>query len=845
MDAILRRQIADLEREISVSPLPKSLSVSPTPEHSHRQQTQDARAGYQNPDAQMNLDGQKVQAVRVSFGNNSNSQPGKLNGQRQAQIERPTSLDIHKIIGTPEERSQSYDLDALGGDEGLHFAYFRHSPTDSDFESSSVGSLSPQPRTTTDLPGHRRKKKMVMFKDENEAFEYFKVKHFDRALAQPEVVDKTMVRSWSEPPVAPPRSSSKSRTSTRMFPSESEALHYFKIKHFQPNGNRSSTLDDLDLHHRRDRDEGRSRYHSTSGDFARNREEYIEQLNQYTPRIQPAVPKRKDSSRKFQQKLMELSRLSTACGEVADQIQNDHQEYWGALTNEFKVPPAASGKSLVSEAYQKVVFNNRFAEKETEPALHSRKTPKAPEERNDGPKAVQTDLKSTGMISAAVSDNIMNIASSVNPTQISPTSPGAVVRNEIRVAVTTPTDNVIGEEEERSPRLNQGQIETQGEAAGSPGQNTVTVEVRGERIQRPNPTHGLWNTSAHDSRIHLESNNNNNRRKQPDDRFNSDHRGQIEGQNKRGVTWCDDLTSTDDDRMSDSSASVTPDRKLDPNWTPSGLPSSGNLKSIQKTHAQRKKKKKVSWSDDYNTDDDRHSSSTSLSSVFEPNATSPETSRQFSNTPSFVASSCVRTASPPFNGARLPPDVLQRNNNASWNTTEKVRAQSPSTWPRGEVGNKATHVPTNRACPVYDQLILTKPPTPNFPLVPETESSAVSFGTSGLQSNASGVPIGAPTGAMSGANLGATSALGAAASASGTDSTNQQQFDRARSSSPAGHMTQQYGPPGLAKKSLGVQRFKVAEKTPPFPVDLGDLNQNGNGSVKHWQDETGRKYVHQ
>ena len=33
---------------------------------------------------------------------------------------------------------------------------------------------------------------------------------------------------------------------------------------------------------------------------------------------------------------------------------------------------------------------------------------------------------------------------------------------------------------------------------------------------------------------------------------------------QRSVTWCDDLTSTDDDRMSDSSASVTPDRKLDP-----------------------------------------------------------------------------------------------------------------------------------------------------------------------------------------------------------------------------------------------------------------------------------------
>ncbi len=565
MDEILRKQIVDLERAASVSPSPKSQSVTPT------------------------ADLHKVEA--------STPDPDKINN---------------------EDRSQSYDLDALGGDEGLKFAYLRHSPVDSDFDSSSVSSY----HSLSPTPMRQRRKKFVMFKDEQEAFEYFKVKHFDLDDdVQPGVGKKDMMRSQSEPPPAPPpRGSSRSRTAARMLGRQPDAEDVFKIQHYDH------------TNHNKDKPQDYAR-NVGSPDHMKSREEYIEQLNKYTPRIQPAVPVRRDSSKKFQQKLMELSRLSAACGQVADQIKHDHQEYWGALTHEYKVP-GPDQKSLVSEAYQRMSFTRPVDTVPKFPVAEAQETQTAnttrASEELDERRAVQTNTKGSEMISAAVSDNIMNIASAVSPTQAaSPTSP-RTVRNEIRVNV-TPTPPTIPEES--SPR-----------------------------VSSPVPGHSFWSTSSPNvSRVNQ-------------DNYHS----------KRSVTWCDDLTSTDDDRMSDSSASVTPDRKLEP--------ASSSLKSIQKGHSQKRKKKKVSWSDDYNTDDDRHSSSTSLSSsVFEPN--SPDVARHLSTAPPGFGS----TAASPLNNVQP--------NGTSMKPNEAFHRNSPI--PLAQASQSS-----QKACPVYGQPILAAAAVP-------------------------------------------------------------------------------------------------------------------------------------
>ena len=509
VDQILQKQIVDLERATSASPLPRSLTESPA------------------------LDLNKP--------------------------ERPSTLDLQEVKN--DDRSQNYEVDALGGDDGMQYPYLRHSPIDSDLDTSSISSyssLSPHPK---------KEKKTVMFKDENEAFEYFRVKHYDRPYMQPDVISKQQSEVTMEPPPTPSRGSSKSRTLTRMFCDESDALDYFKIEHFPKCGNNQ--------------------------EYIRTRQEYIEQLNNYTPRIQPAVPKRKDSSEKFQKKLVELSRLSAACGEVADQIKHDHQVYWGALTEEYKVPDPSEA-SLLSEAYQRISMGRGTHST----AMMGSDTHEAFSSPPDRRKAVQSDMKSTGMISVAVSDNIVNMASSVN--QMS--SSQRTVRNEIRIDV-TPSPEVRAE---RPPPVCEGQGQSQGK--------------------------GFWNTSP------------------------ASHAPRLKPQNhKRSVTWCDDLTSTDDDRMSDSSTSLTPERKLDP---------ASSLKSIQKTHSIKKKKKKVSWSDDYNTDDDRHSSSTSLSSVFEPN--SPEIPRHISNYGPTPTSPLTYR-----DGRARSPNTFQRN--ISWPASDFVR----------------------------------------------------------------------------------------------------------------------------------------------------------------------------
>ena len=531
MDEILQQQIADLERAQSFSPEPKSLSESPVRE--------------------------------------------------PVKPDRPTTLNLQKT--ETENRSQNYEVDALGGDEDREFTtYLRHSPIDSDLDTSSVSScnsLSPQPRNG---------RKHVMFKDENEAFDYFRVKHFDSPYVQPNVIKKQTATESRDPPPAPPRGSSRSKTSARLFYGESDAFDYFKVKHFPK-------FEEQDASNR---------------EYIRTRQEFIDQLNNYTPRIQPAVPKRKDSSKKFQRRLMELSRLSEACGEVADQIKQDHQEYWGALTDQYKVP-GGDESSLVTEAYQ------RMSAPDSTGGQGSFSSP--PESR----KPVQTDLKRTGMISAAVSDNIVNMASSVNNT-----SGPRTMRNEIRIDV-SPSPEVKTERPSLIPARNQGQ----NHRGRNLGQGFWSSSSRG--VDAPRPTR-------------------------------QNH--------QRSVTWCDDLTSTDDDRMSDSSASVTPDRKLDPALS---------LKSIQKTHTTKKKKKKVSWSDDYNTDDDRHSSSTSLSSVFEPN--SPDVPRHVSSIPGFgpgITSPPVNTHGEPF---LRSPQAFQRNN---------------TTWPLNQ--NQQT------ACPIFGQPLLSQ-----------------------------------------------------------------------------------------------------------------------------------------
>ena len=113
MNQILQQQIADLERAQSFSPEPKSLSESPVRE--------------------------------------------------PAKPERPTTLNLQKV--ETEDRSQNYEVDVLGGDENEEFTtYLRHSPIDSDLDTSSVSSynsLSPQPK---------RERKQVMFKDEKRGF---------------------------------------------------------------------------------------------------------------------------------------------------------------------------------------------------------------------------------------------------------------------------------------------------------------------------------------------------------------------------------------------------------------------------------------------------------------------------------------------------------------------------------------------------------------------------------------------------------------------------------------------------------------------------------------------------
>ena len=89
MDQILQQQIADLERAQSFSPEPKSLSESPARE--------------------------------------------------PVKPERPTTLNLQK--SETEDRSQDYEVDALGADEHEEFTtYLRHSPIDSDLDTSSVSS---------------------------------------------------------------------------------------------------------------------------------------------------------------------------------------------------------------------------------------------------------------------------------------------------------------------------------------------------------------------------------------------------------------------------------------------------------------------------------------------------------------------------------------------------------------------------------------------------------------------------------------------------------------------------------------------------------------------------------
>ena len=425
MDQILQQQIADLERAQSFSPEPKSLGESPVRE--------------------------------------------------PVKPERPTTLNLQKT--ETEDRSQNYEMDALGGDEDREFTtYLRHSPIDSDLDTSSVSSYnssSPQPRSG---------RKHVMFKDENEAFDYFRVKHFDSPYIQPDVVKKQTVAESRDPAPAPPRGSSRSKTSARLFYGESDAFDYFKVKHFPK-------FEEQD---------------ASNLEYMRTRQEFIDQLNNYTPRIQPAVPKRKDSSKKFQRRLMELSRLSEACGEVADQIKQDHQEYWGALMDQYKVPKGDES-SLVSEAYQRMSPADSTA---TQGSFSS-----PPESR----KPVQTDLKRTGMISAAVSDNIVNMASSVNNT-----SGPRTMRNEIRINV-SPSPEVKTERPSLIPAKNQGQ------------------NHRGRNLGQ-----GFWSSSSRGVDASRPTRQN----------------------HQRSVTWCDDLTSTDDDRMSDSSASVTPGQETGPRIEP-------------------------------------------------------------------------------------------------------------------------------------------------------------------------------------------------------------------------------------------------------------------------------------
>ena len=401
MNQILQQQIAELERAQSFSPEPKSLSESPVRE--------------------------------------------------TVKAERPTTLDLQT-----EDRSQNYEMDALGGD-GEFTTYLRHSPVDSDLDTSSVSSynsLSPQPRNG---------RKHVIFKDENEAFDYFRVKHFDSPYVQPDVIKKQTAAESRDPPPTPPRGSSRSKTSTRLFYGESDAFDYFKVKHFPKYEEQEAS----------------------KREYIRTSQEFIDQLNNYTPRIQPAVPKRKDSSKKFQRRLLELSRLSEACGEVADQIKQDHQEYWGALTDQYKVPESDES-SLVSEAYQRMSTTDSTG---TQGSLSS-----PPGSR----KPVQTDLKRTGMISAAVSDNIVNMASSVNNT-----SAPRTVRNEIRIDV-SPSPEVRTERPSLIPTKNQGQNNQSRNLGQGRGQGFWSSSSRG--ADAPRPTR--------------------------------------QNHHQRSVTWCDDMTST-------------------------------------------------------------------------------------------------------------------------------------------------------------------------------------------------------------------------------------------------------------------------------------------------------------
>ncbi len=676
--------------------------------------------------------------------NRSSIQKTSVEGQRSRSSESP-ALETKPSLSDNEgicDRSQSYDTDALGGTEGLESAHLRHSPITSPVTSpvtspfsSPFNSLS---RNEFNKINAVPKDKKMLFRDELDAFDYFKIKHFDAPYVEP-VVTKTPVVTRGQAVVDKVQTNQPSPRETEellklvqeceaeqkgsqkkphiMFQDESQALDYFNIKHFS---------DDR----RNENSEWAEYSRIPDNSDTRWLDDYLKQLNSYTPRPQPVPPKRVDSTMKFQEKLHELQRLSAACGQVADQIQRDNQDYWGSVVKNFPMPVSRGDRSVVTEAYDNLPPSQGskmvMAGGPVNPNVIVRRS-EIKEIKLEQMNPVYSDR-----MSAAVSENIMNLSAEAAMTpgqgqgQRSPvSSPPRTVKSEVKVNMTSLNKTPP------FPILQDDQIQDQGHFPGQ-GHSQGQGHILGQ---------GFWSTSPADI-PHLKS-----------------------SKHKRSVTWSDELTSTDDDRMSDSSTSVV----METRNTGSPNPNRSAVKKAISPGQKRKVKKKVSWSDECNTDDDRASSSSLSSSVIEGNGSALEQTYTYPS-----ENQAIETHG--YHGNSLP--LQQTYTYPAENQAIGSPVVEPRVTPNGQtVSHSGAAMP--QTCPIYEEPIF----------VTGNESGSVGDydyidsyqGNSGCHGN-------------------------------GRTSPGQQ------------------SPPGSAKRSLGVQRYKTDYVTPSIDhvTRLRGINSGSN-----------------
>ncbi len=663
MDSMLRRQIFDLEKSGSVSPAPgastakfsktspsRDLSMSPAKTRSSSLELKKSRS----PSLDLNKSPVK---------NTSTEGQRSRSSESPASETKPSLSDNEGIC----DRSQSYDTDALGGTEGLESAHLRHSPITSPVTSPATSPFSSPfnslSRSEFNKINAVPQEKKMLFRDELDAFDYFKIKHFDAPYVEP-VVTKTPVVTRAQPLVAKMETNQPSPRETEellklvqeceaeqkqsqkkphiMFQDETQALDYFKIKHFS---------DD-----RRNVNPEWAEY-SRIPDNSDTRwlDDYLKQLNSYTPRPQPVPPKRVDSTMKFQEKLHELQRLSAACGQVADQIQRDNQDYWGSVVKNFPMPVSRGDRSVVTEAYDNL------------PSSQGSKMVMAAGPINPNVVVRRSEIKEIKLeqmnpvysdrMSAAVSENIMNLSAEAAMTpgqgQRSPvSSPPRTVKSEVKVNMASLN---------KTPPFPIPQDEQVQDEGHFPGQGHL--QGQGHILSQ-----GFWSTSPADI-PHLKS-----------------------SKHKRSVTWSDDLTSTDDDRMSDSSASVV----METRNTGSPNPNRSAVKKAISPGQKRKVKKKVSWSDECNTDDERASSSSLSSSVMEGYHGNGSALEQTYTYP--AESQAIEAHGYHGNGSPLQQTYTYPAENQAMGSP----AVEPRVTPNGQ---SISGPPIPQACPIYEEPI--------------------------------------------------------------------------------------------------------------------------------------------